>query len=161
RSMRRGRIIAGASVSMAILAAAASCLEPTEIRVQVVTTDCTGVRSTVITIAGSAAELVGHAPSSEAEGCVAAAGEIGSFRFGPNGGKDAPVAIQVTTGITRPGEDCAMNDNDGCIVALRELRFVPHTPLVVRVRMSKACLGVHCPTKQTCENGVCVDDTVD
>jgi hypothetical protein len=44
----------------------------------------------------------------------------------------------------------------GCIVAKREINFLPHTELRMRVDLRYACKGKVCPDDQTCVKGACV-----
>ncbi|MGH7440972.1 MAG: hypothetical protein ACRENE_35310, partial [Polyangiaceae bacterium] len=84
--------------------------------------------------------------------------DIGTFVVVPNQGNGSSdsFAILVTTGSCKPP------DLNGCIVARRELSFLPHTPLTLPIAMDKVCLNVTCPAQQTCvAPGTCVSDKID
>jgi hypothetical protein len=59
-----------------------------------------------------------------------------------------------------PATDCSKDNNDfmpkdapkdgGCIVARREIAFVPHTPLKLPIELDQVCLGFKCPEGKTC-----------
>ena len=72
--------------------------------------------------------------------------------------------MRIVSGVIRAAGECAQGggqppDYTGCIVARRELSFVPHTPLTLPIVMRQDCVNIPCSAQQTCDNGVCVDDT--
>src|SRR5580700_5484378 len=44
----------------------------------------------------------------------------------------------------------------GCIVARRQVSFIPHTPLALPIEMTLDCLNVPCTANQTCIHAQCV-----
>jgi hypothetical protein len=82
----------------------------------------------------------------------------------PSGPLDDTVSLRVVLGVGRSADDCVARDGgaadyNGCIVARRTLRYLPHTPLTLPIVLRKACEGKACPG-QTCVQGQCVDPTI-
>jgi hypothetical protein len=158
-SMRaRARLFVVGAVAP-IAAASASCWEATQITLHVTSDDCARVRDTRIVVADSsaAAEAKSDFPAGTT-GC--AGGQIGTLVLTPSGDRGATVAIRVVSGIDAP---CA-GDPTKCVEAKRVLRFVPHTPLVLPVRVTAKCVGVVCAGDTTCDEtsgGACVPDVID
>jgi hypothetical protein len=98
----------------------------------------------------------------------AADGELGNVvvtpRAGSAGGREAPLAVRVAMGLRgkRAAECTDDGDSKGCIIARRQLAFVPHTRLKVPVVLYLACEGVKCGPTSTCSYlGQCVPAQVD
>jgi hypothetical protein len=152
-------VAVGALASSVVLTT--SCLTATEIAVDV-TTDvpCDHVRSTTISVG----EL---GPNGIDDGAFAstqtrcADGRIGTLVIVPSGANDSDVAFRVTTGVDKPAEECKGAGGQGCIVARRALRFLPHTRLDVPVAMRGSCEGIVCvDPATTCVVGACVPATI-
>ncbi len=149
-------------LAAAVGAGASACREPTQITLQVDTdVDC----DKLVGHGGTA--IIGGAPTDDpvtiTRDCSGAGPlrTIGSLVIAPSGKRDDVVSISVVAGATSPLNACAAADFAGCIVARRRLRFVPHEPLELRVRLSSACIGIKCAEDRTCVDGRCVTADVD
>jgi hypothetical protein len=166
-SVRR-RAVQTATVATALTAwaAMASCRAPTEVTL-VITTDlpCSGINETSITV-GAAADIEMRDPVAVTSACQSSgAGEstIGSFVVIPDAsGDSAAFAIRVVSAVGKlNAADCSDADGyAGCIVARRELSFVPHTPLTLPIEMRADCIGVGCTSGETCVQMVCRGDAI-
>lgn len=146
----------------ALAAGSIGCRTPTEAFIDI-TTDgaCHDVAETGIT-----AGLIGDIETEDYGATTQACdedGTIGSIVLYPEEGeKEAPFAFKVVTSLGSDVTDCVAPDyGPNCIVARRAMRFVPHEPFHVPVRMTVACAGVSCPEDQTCFDGTCHTATVD
>jgi hypothetical protein len=153
----------------AIAAASASCLGPTEVTLVISTNEpCGSLTGTAITV-GTAADL-GN-PSSQLQpvavtnACDPTTGSIGTFVVVPNGNSTESFAIEVAAAVGGMATDCRKTQYKNCIVARREIAFIPHTPLTLPIELTIDCLGVSCSTAsgavlETCQPGKgCVPDT--
>jgi outer membrane protein assembly factor BamB len=127
----------------------------------VVSTDvpCARVSGTALT-SGTLGEIERIPPASTTTNC-ATGGAIGSVVLVPNGDDGALVGFKVVAGLDgQPVDQCAPDDagsyGSRCIVSRRALRYLPHTPLTVQVRLSGACAGIACDPESTCVEGSCV-----
>jgi hypothetical protein len=84
-------------------------------------------------------------------------GAVGSLVVVPSGDKDGEVGLRVVAGIEHTPEDCLEHDYDGCIVARRALRFVPHDSLELEVDLTEDCVSLGCDSEHTCSRGECVE----
>ena len=142
----------------------ASCLDPTEIDV-VLQTD---VDPSTIAASGGALVRVGTpsnvdtTPSNSfpATQCDDA-GNMGDFYVVPSGSIGDVVAIDVELGVDVPTNQCDPAPNAGCIYARRELSFLPHSRVLLPIRLDQSCLGKVCPQGQTCDQGSCTGDVID
>ena len=141
------------------IAALGACRSPTQIDV-VVSTDvpCARVAGTALT-SGTLGEIERIPPASTTTSC--ANGAIGSVVLVPNGDDGALVGFKVVAGLDgQPVDQCAPDDagsyGSRCIVSRRALRYLPHTPLTVQVRLSGICAGIACDPQSTCVEGACV-----
>jgi len=83
-------------------------------------------------------------------------GRIGALVIVPSGANDDEVAVRVVSGETMDPDSCVSHGYpQGCIVARRALRFIPHADLNVGVFMANACNGVACGPEETCIEGTC------
>ncbi len=166
-----GRRRIGAALALGASAAAVvlgpACLDPTEVTLSVTTDEpcaVAGVGGTQIVVGPEAVSSSGTAtPAAETTQCTpGASGQdnvIGTFVVTPNGDKGASFAVEAVQGVAGKVEDCAAHVYAGCIVARRELTFVPHTRVTVPVALRSACLGVVCPSGYSCnEMGTCSSD---
>ena len=96
-------------------------------------------------------------------------GRIGTLVVIPGEDREAVFAVKAVTGVGVLPEECltgAARPTDvpgerGCIVARRELGFVPKTPLTLPMVMRRDCIAVSCDAGTTCvEGGVCVSARV-
>jgi alpha-tubulin suppressor-like RCC1 family protein len=92
-------------------------------------------------------------------------GEVGDIVVVPNAERrDAPLRLRVALGLRgRSAASCA--DDAGasdCIVARRNLAFIPRQRLRVPITLYAACVGVVCGPDSTCgPSGACVSANVD
>ncbi len=157
--MRRLLILAAISASLAL---AASCREPTQITISI-TTDakCTDIDGVGISVGVLGADLDNKPASAISLRCDAATGRVGSLVLVPSGSNSDEIAFRVTAGYGKKVDDCRPPFGAGCIVARRAVRYIPHTPLYVPVKLSVACNGIACDPTSTCENGRCIDARID
>jgi hypothetical protein len=94
-------------------------------------------------------------------------GNMGTFVVVPSSAKNEAFAVRVVMGVDRPADSCGPangSDYQGCIVARRELSFVPHTPLTLPIAMHGACKNVTCGVHETCVVNAgtpeCVSDVI-
>jgi hypothetical protein len=136
-------------------AALSDCLDPTEIEL-VISTDvaCSSVDSTAIAVGPTSDD---QQPVSATTSACSDAG-IGTLVITPSRAIDDSVGIRVTMGVGgTPGDQCVAPDFAGCIVARRQLRYDPHHPLTLPVKLQGACLNHPCDPNSTCVSGTCVD----
>jgi hypothetical protein len=117
----------------------------------------TGGVATSITV-GRIADVDQRPPATTVTHCDSATGRIGSLALVPSGAEDAEVAVRVVTAVAGDLAACdaaSAAGTQGCIVARRALRFVPHHTIDLAIVMSAACDGIACPEDQTCISGSC------
>jgi hypothetical protein len=131
------------------------CQSPTQLELRVLTdSDCGTLTSIAISVAPTAVEAERASTKTVTHGC--SAGRIGRIFVVPGGDKDEGVAIRVVAGLGVPAESCVPGNDGHCIVARRQLRFLPHATLVVPVKLRKPCEGVSCTETTTCASeGTC------
>jgi hypothetical protein len=138
------------------LLAVIGCLSPTEVTL-VLTTDvsCGMLKDTTIAI-GKESDIETKPQATTTTQCDLS-GNIGTFVVVPSSAKNETFAVRIVAGVDRSAEYCGPANNSdyqGCIVARRELSFVPHTPLMLPIAMREQCKSVTCPSvngkPQTC-----------
>ena len=141
-------------VRLSLLALPISCLAPTEITLSI-TTDakCADLQGVAIAL-GPTSEIDTTAALTVTPQC-GPDGTIGTLALVPRSIDDV-VGIRVVAGFKKPADACVAPFGDGCIVARRSLRYVPHTPLFLPIELSVSCSGVPCDTTSTCVAGQCV-----
>jgi len=163
---------AGALCAIGAILAALSCLAPTEVTL-VLTTDvpCLLNRGTMITV-GSAADVASKPPVTVTQDCtLVSAGvddsgalttpaSIGTLVVTPSGGRSDSFAVRIVTAVdpTMSPTDC-VPPYTNCIVASREVSFVPHTPITLPIEIRLDCKNISCAEGQTCDHGRCLPDT--
>jgi hypothetical protein len=81
----------------------------------------------------------------------------------PSADKDARISVAIVVGLDgKRAEDCdrAGWDDKRCIIQRRQVRFLPHEELILRVDMPAACAGMRCDVTTTCVPPVCVPDAI-
>lgn len=156
--VKRAFRVGGVVVLVGLIAASvASCLDPTQITLDVRTdVRCELVRGLTI-VGGRPGAVEGAPPTTETTRCLPS-GEIGTLVATPKETKSDNVAFKVVMGVDRPVADCKSEDGyKGCIIQRRQLAFVPRTPITLPVYMLLVCVGVPCDENSTCAaNGKCV-----
>jgi hypothetical protein len=113
----------------------------------------------LVMVGGSLMELPMKAPASQSTRCTpnGTMVEMGTIVLVPRRSTDETIAFAaMTRGDDRSPEAC-LQVPDGCIVAKREITFVPRTQVRMRVDLRVACLGIRCDDVQTtCVVGTCV-----
>lgn len=86
---------------------------------------------------------------------------IGTLTVVPEGEDDeVVVTVKIVMGIGRATSECAAPLYDGCIVARRRIRYVPHERLKLPIALYANCTGVACAPDTTCNIlGNCVSAT--
>jgi hypothetical protein len=139
-----------------------ACATPTVIDLSVGSEVGCDAGATVVLVGGtSLGALASNAPSTVSSRCApGAAGEaeMGNVVVLPAASKSEAVAFAVMTRADgQPPDGCLdVAQASQCIVAKRELRFLPHTELAMRIDLRLSCLGVVCPSDETCVKGVCL-----
>jgi hypothetical protein len=145
-SLLRSSVLLGGA---ALLLAGASCREPTEIRLEVLSTTCSTLTETGIAI--GAGPTTDYAATQS--GCPES-GRVGTITVVPSERGDL-VDVTVVGGLGKRVAQCAEGDPQ-CIFARRRVRFVDHTSLALSVRLETDCAGVRCDDPSTtCERGAC------
>ena len=140
---------------------ASSCLDPTEIVLQLSTdVACSAVVANGVAIAIGAPDDDDASSVHVVTMLCSPDGSIGSLVVTPSGAIDQDIGVRVTLGVDASAETCGPPRYDGCIVSRRALRFDPHTPLTLPISLDQACIGVPCTPDSTCVNGTCVDASV-
>jgi outer membrane protein assembly factor BamB len=162
--LRTGRAVPSTGfvvlVGAAALCGTPDCEQPTEVTLSITTTvPCARFSGVTITV-GPASEVETMAPGTEAQTCTGS-GVVGTIVVVPGGAKDEGVDIKVVGGVNRDPATCtAPAYGNGCIVARRSLQFIPHTPLVLDIALTRDCNGVVCSPDQTCVQGACTSSQV-
>jgi hypothetical protein len=139
---------------------AASCLEPTQVRL-VLTADeptCAQLadpkapRVADIYVAPTPVEAEFTAVSTTGVGC--SGGLVGDLVLVPAPDKTA-AAVRVVVGVTKPTTQCNAADNyAGCIVARRRFTYTSHRSLSLPIHLGAGCVGKPCAEAgfgETCE----------
>lgn len=137
----------------------ARCRSATQMVVEVSTDlPCDKHGGTSIAV-GRVGAVDGRSPAALATTCNN--GTVGSLVLVPSDEEDGEVAFQVTTGVGVDPSTCGGVSSKTCIVARRQLRYLPHESLHVRVPMKQVCVGVSCDPASTCFDGRCVSAVLD
>lgn len=146
-----------------LLCAGAGCQPPTEVTVALSTNvPCEAIDGTGLVV-GTPDDVESKDVTSVTATCDD--GRIGTMVILPGKDREAVFAVKVVTGVQVLAEECLTSTvrptdvpgEKGCIVARRELGFLPQTPLTLPIEMRLECIGVSCPPGSTCvEGGACV-----
>lgn len=140
--MRALGVVAG------LVVCAASCLEPTEVKL-VVTTDICDLKHVVIYLDKPSEPLATIDPKGV---CPK---DLGNLVFIPSGRGDR---FTVHVDGTRQADGLC---GTGCVQTSRTVAYVPHSSLTLPVELESACVNVPCPMGQTCKAGSCVKNDAD
>ncbi len=138
------------------------CRSPTEVEL-VLSTDvpCASFKGAAIFVSSSQEGAESSAPSTIAYSCEDT-GALGSLIVIPAGDKDQPLFVRIVAGIDLDATRCTTNDPDGqCIVTRRRLSFLPHEHLTLPISLDVDCRGRVCGQTEACQQGRCIDATVD
>lgn len=138
-----------------------ACGTPTQVTFEIRTdVPCGSVKGVAISI-GRPGTIEFASPATVTSDCRG--GMIGTIATIPSGDDRASIALRVTLGVDTLVENCtAANRYKGCIVARRELAFIPDTALEVPVGLYLGCKDVPCDERTTCKVGSgCIPASVD
>jgi hypothetical protein len=169
RALRRS----GALSAACTLIAAVSCLDPTEVTL-VVTTDvqCPLDRGTSITVGSTGDDLSVKPPLTVTQDCTGGSktvddagtltspASIGTLVVVPSGSKSDSFAVRVVMAVdpNMSPMDCVAPAYTNCIVADREVSFIPHTPITLPIEVTLDCKNIVCSKGLTCVHGQCTTD---
>lgn len=149
-----------AVMALVPLASAAACQDATQITVTLRTNVPYDDRAAVTIWAGTTNS--GDPLVQRKGGWSGDPADLGSLVVTPRSRNDEPLRLRVVMGIGRDPSSCSAQDAAGCIVARRQLSFVPRTALRVPVVLHLQCNGVVCDDDSTCNAlGRCVPAAVD
>jgi hypothetical protein len=167
-----GRTIVRRFASALALVSLAACLEPTQVTLELSTDfDCADLGGVYIAVGGRGRSDL-SLPNATTEVCLDR--RVGTLVITPGGSASEDVVVEVMGGFdgrsatdcvnqgyhllaAQPGQKQVVDDGPGgCIVARRVLRFVPHKPLFLPVKLSAQCVDVVCDPASTCAQGSCV-----
>ncbi len=148
--------------TMCVLGAIASCRDATQVVIEA-RTNVAHRAGLVTAFTVGLPETVENAPSTtETNEPWGPDGFIGSLVSIPGGEKDGPLAVKLVMGVNREARDCLPPKYEGCIVARRKLRYLPHERLRLPIALYAQCEGVPCDQDTTCNAlGQCVSASVD
>lgn len=133
------------------LFAPVGCQDATAV-VVAVSTDlpcASGATLSTAIVAGSPTNYRTKAPAAKTTRCDPD-GKIGTLVVVPSGASDEDLAVEVlTTTASKDPEACRTNP-DGCVIARRALRFVPHDTLTLPIVLHASCIGA----SSACEDGL-------
>jgi hypothetical protein len=129
-----------------------SCLEPTEIMLELTSDACADIASVEVLVGDTTA------PVAKTDRCPAD-GKIGTLALVPSG-RDGRAMVHVRAQMKVPNATCSGPTPIGCLAVTRSIAFVPHARLTLPISLDRACLAVSCPSGETCQKGVCVPTAV-
>jgi hypothetical protein len=141
----------------AVFASGESCLDATEIEVQLSTdVDPLTVSAHGALVRVGTPDTVDTSPTTSfVTTTCSPTGDMGDFVVVPSGSLDDQVAIDIELGVDVTTDQCDPAPNAGCIYARRQLSFAHHARLRLPIALDKSCLGVTCDPGFTCNNGSC------
>jgi hypothetical protein len=151
----------GALLAAAVLLCATDCATPTALTVDVYSeVPCASGAAVALIGGGTLGDLAARAPSTESSECTpdGAEANMGNVVLVPTGARNEGIAFAVMTRPDgQPPDQCLDPSQAGaCIVAKREISFLPQTELDMRIDLRLSCLGVPCTPDTTCVEGQCV-----
>jgi hypothetical protein len=154
-----------AALGVAVLGAA--CLKATAIDTSVYTEVACSANAPVTIVVGAtlddlAQRMAQGVVASTQSGCRSGSdGDVGDVVMLPEHEGESIAYAVMTRADGQPSDQCGTKAQaPGCIVAKRQVTFITHEQLGVRVDLRLSCLGVTCPTDQTCVQGQCVTAVV-
>jgi hypothetical protein len=165
RWLRTGVLITSLAAAGVLVLTLADCASPTQIVVEVFSDACpTSTSDPLKTIhdtgiaVSTPADIDTRVPTAIKSGCETPNG-VGTLTIYPSGAKDDEVAIKVVGGVTSSPDKCTAPDYVGCIAHRRIVRFIPNVSQHIIVHLDVACLNRTCGDGQTCDQGVCKDES--
>ncbi|MEZ4257604.1 MAG: hypothetical protein R3B36_00970 [Polyangiaceae bacterium] len=158
---RRARTMVGIGVLAGVSALlAASCQGATQMQLRILTDlPCNQVRGVAIAAGSPPGSVENAAPATITQQC-GANGEIGTLVLTPEQSKSSEIAIKVVMGVDRDVSNCGP-DGAGCVIARRQLSYIPREAIELPIYMLLVCIGVPCDESSTCAaNGKCVDKRI-
>jgi hypothetical protein len=139
---------------------AASCQGATQMQLRILTDlPCNQVRGVAIAAGSPPGSVESAAPATITQQC-GANGEIGTLVLTPEQSKSSEIAIKVVMGVDRDVNNCGP-DGAGCVIARRQLSYIPREAIELPIYMLLVCIGVPCDESSTCAaNGKCVDKRI-
>lgn len=150
------RIRSATLAPIALAVTSLACRSPTQITVEMTTDVPCGSQQGASLTVGVPEQLENKPVTSTAVACDPTTGRIGSVVIVPSGSDSDDVGIKVVLGLDRSAALCVPPYGQGCVVARRSLRFIPHTTLVVPIHLEQACDGIACDPSTTCVHGQCL-----
>ena len=153
---RSGLFVVLVTATAVLLGASlASCREPTQVTVSIITdVPCSQLRGVTITV-GHLGEIETKDPALNTTFCDEK-GNVGTLVVVPSGADDEQVAIRAVAGNGKDPEQCvAPAYGQQCIVARRALRYLPHASLTIPIALRVTCDGIPCGPTETCVKGLC------
>lgn len=162
-----GALRRSATVALAVVAfGSMRCQGATLLRVSPLSeVDCSKRARVAVVVAHDTRALLDAVPSAFSTSCTPTGqgdNDTGSVVITPAGSsKDDVVAFAVMTRSDGESPETCLDPTQAkqCIVARRQLRFSPHEELDIPIELRLSCLGVTCPSAQTCRKGECVGAT--
>jgi hypothetical protein len=172
---KRAGVLVFAAVAVCALAPITSCLDATEIVLQLSTdVPCDTVRTTKVLIHVGSLTDIDTNPPTQIESVLCNSGDatasplndLGTVAVLPSNGFDAPIAISVAlSDALNTGTSSCYPEAQGaasCIYAHRQITFLPHTRVTLPIILSSLCAGVQCTSPSTCgPDGRCTSGNVD
>lgn len=153
-------------VSAAFALLLAACAQPTQITFDLRTdVPCAEIQAVGLSV-GPVGSVETKAPAATTTSCSASGtvSAIGTYAVVPAAGP-VEVSVRVTLaekGVTLEADCTAENKYKGCIVARRDVTFIPRRGLVVPIDLLLVCRDVACDVNTTCNRlGRCVSSKID
>jgi len=143
---------------LAVLVSDASCLDPTEVIVEITTDMPCGdgapppsrLLDTTIKTGTTASDLTVRAQTMK---CDVDGKVVGTFVLVP--GASDHVLVQVDGHVKHLPN--AMGMTDATLTPQRIIRFLQHQRLGLQIDLSASCIDITCPDGLTCSQGACID----
>jgi hypothetical protein len=146
-----------------LAAVVAACLKATAIDTQVYTEVSCSLNAPVSIVVGSSLDdlsqrMAQGVVASTQSGCASVGnGYVGDVVMLPQQPNEQVAYAVMTRPDGQPSDQCGTAAQAaGCIVAKRNVTFLTHEQVDVRVDLRLSCLGVSCSSDQTCAQGQCV-----
>jgi len=143
---------------------ATSCLEPTQITVDLRTTFTCANVDVIMMVGGKKVADQTMPPYTATVSTCRGMNEIGTLVVVPSAASGDGVFVRVVAGVTGTRASECLDPNHPptakCIEARRVLRFVTHRKLELPITLDEACINKMCPAGTTCDHGNCISENV-